>query len=1129
MGPNSLDNNREKEVFFEAVTIDDLREREEFLREHCGENTPLRQAVDELLTFHSEDSFLEKPASKELSHSARTRAAHDHQSTRLEIGTVIDDRYQLVECLGEGGCGVVYRAEQQHPVRREVALKVIKLGMDTLSVISRFEAERQALAIMDHPAIARVFDGGTTESGRAYFVMELVRGTRITDFAREHALPIEARLRLFIQVCQAIEHAHQKGIIHRDVKPSNILVTQVEGEARPKVIDFGIAKAVRQPQNGETALTELNIFLGTPAYTSPEQSRMDHERIDTRTDVYSLGATLYELLTGSPPFDLTQISTANLIQIQQTIADQIPTRPSLHREALRPKNSPGGDTSNIPDDLDWITMKCLEKDVDRRYASVLEVEKDLQRYLNGEPVLAHPPSALYRFHRFYRRNRVAVLSSAAMLIMLFLATGISTTMAVRAIRAEREQNHQRTLAEAAQKIAEAQRLEALEHSYDSDMNLVQSALKSNNRGRARDLLNRHHPANETSLGFSAPDLRNWEWWHFRHITTSAASFELPQQPARIRSLAINPSDNLLASIDDHRRLRLWDLSAPSPESLPLETHDEVLQSAFSADGRWLATAQGRGFRRTLLSVSSLSGSTRPFEIEIPGGSIALAFSEEHPDTIMSVNSSTITRWPFTSPSANEVPLARLSEGRGNERFRWWRTSVATFSNDRSLVAVGQGGEVFIYRCSDGSLLRKIPALDDSIASLAFSPHEQVLAVGPSFTEPDSDVRLFNSQSGNELGRLHGHTAWVSGIAFGTDGGQLISSAADQTIRIWDPHTLQASRILRGHRSEVNCLVLSNAGDLMVSGGKDGSLLGWNLTHSQNPAPVETLEETVRQLAFIPQRELLLSLDIHGKLLLRRLSDLTVLEQFSNLEERYTHALPTPAGDGIVGTTHDRKVHLIDIASGKTLHALTPPADDRNVGNVLGFLGGTDDLLTMNRSGQIRRWDSDLTDSRPVATINSRQRAILSPNAPLLALDQGPNQLTLLNLETNESTPLINGADRQTGEIAFARDGKTLAVGSIDGSVDLWDIDTATLRATLRSHLLGVHGIAFSSDGSRLASASANPEAIKIWNLKTLREVATLSGTGTIFQQVSFSSDGSALAAVSLEGTAHLWRAPREVD
>jgi hypothetical protein len=400
--------------------------------------------------------------------------------------------YKLLQMLGEGGCGVVYMAEQARPIRRKVAVKIIKLGMDTKNVIARFDAERQALALMDHPNIARVLDAGTTETGRPYFVMELVRGVRITEYCDKNNLDTGQRLELFIQICQAIQHAHQKGIIHRDIKPSNVLVTMHDGTPVPKVIDFGIAKAIEGKLTEQTLFTAYEQVIGTPAYMSPEQAEMSGLDVDTRSDIYSLGVLLYELLTGRTPFDPKQLMLSGLNEMRRTLRETEPQRPSnilttLHGTELKTTaehrhEEPPKLISMLKGDLDWIVMKALEKERSRRYETANGLAMDVQRYLNNEPVVARPPSRWYRLQKLVRRNLIVFASGAAVVVTLLLGLGLSTWLFLRERDARREQarlrqqaeqsemraNELRQQAEAREKITQAAILVHLEQFDDAN-------------------------------------------------------------------------------------------------------------------------------------------------------------------------------------------------------------------------------------------------------------------------------------------------------------------------------------------------------------------------------------------------------------------------------------------------------------------------------------------------------------------------------------------------------------------------------------------------------------------------------------------------------------------------------------
>jgi serine/threonine protein kinase len=448
----------ECEIFMAALEISSPLKRSAFLDEACGRNRTSRARIEALLASYADaGSLLEHPAIK-------PPPTLHFDPMAEQPGNAVGP-YRLLEQIGEGGMGIVFLAEQSQPVRRNVALKIIKPGMDSRKLMARFTAEKQALALMDHPNIARVLDAGTTDSGR-YFVMELVDGIPITEYCDAHRLPLQARLELFVQICQAVQHAHQKGIIHRDLKPSNILVAVCDGRPIPKVIDFGVAKSAGPTLTQATLLTELGQVVGTLEYMSPEQAELDQPDVDTRSDIFSLGVLLYELLTGTTPLERQRLKETTLVDGLRLIREEEPSRPSSRltvTEALPTIAANRGLDSKqlsrqVRGDLDWIVMKCLEKDRERRYATANGLAADVQRYLHDEPVLASPPSAEYRFRKFARKHRSAIAVAAGFAAVLLTGTVISTILAVRASQATAlaKANEQRALEKEQESLASAQ-------------------------------------------------------------------------------------------------------------------------------------------------------------------------------------------------------------------------------------------------------------------------------------------------------------------------------------------------------------------------------------------------------------------------------------------------------------------------------------------------------------------------------------------------------------------------------------------------------------------------------------------------------------------------------------------------
>ncbi len=583
----------DEDLFARVRDLSSSEERARFLAEACAGDPNQLRRIEGLLGIEKEAAgFFEAAAAERdvLDAPLEATGAHRPAGPLEEAGEQLGS-YRLVKVIGEGGFARVFLAEQLGPVRRQVALKILKPGMDTGEVLARFELERQALAMMNHPNLARFFDAGATPYGRPYFAMELVGGVPITRWCEDHRLAVRERLQLFIPVCRAVQHAHQKGILHRDLKPANILASLDEGRPTAKVIDFGIAKALHGALTPKAPFTRVGQFIGTPAYVSPEQVGFEGQDVDTRADIYSLGCVLYELLTGLPPFDLERLRSASASEADRIICEEEPPKPSLmagNAQAGRDSlPTPRGEDPRklkrqLRGELDWIVMKAMHKDPNRRYDTASALAEDIQRYLQDEPVHARPPEWSYRVRKFVRRHRVAVAATGTVLASLVLGLQLATAgfeeaskQRDKAVVAEDRANGQRD-------AATAERLKAEAYLYAADVNLAAYALRDSNLGRAKELLKRHIPKP------GEPDLRGWEW---RYLWRQCASDELATLGRHDRSVtrvAFSPDGKLLASAGD-RKVKLWDVQTRK-ESRTLEHENGVNGLAFSPDGKRLATS-----------------------------------------------------------------------------------------------------------------------------------------------------------------------------------------------------------------------------------------------------------------------------------------------------------------------------------------------------------------------------------------------------------------------------------------------------------------------------------------------------------------------------------------------------------
>ncbi len=1084
----------ERTLFEQALELRSPGERAAFLRGACGDDAVLRRRVEALLRAHQgEEGFLPD-------RDAGRHRRPSETSTDVPLGATvlagpvtegpgdIIGNYKLLEKIGEGGCGVVYMAEQGKPVRRRVALKVVKLGMDTKQVVARFEAERQALAMMDHPNIAKIFDGGTTESGRPYFVMELVRGVKITEYCDQAKLSTRDRLELFTKVCQAVHHAHQKGIIHRDLKPSNILVTINDGVAVPKVIDFGIAKATEGRLTDKTVFTAFTQFIGTPAYMSPEQALMTSLDIDTRSDIYSLGVVLYEMLTGKTPLDARELLALGLDQMRVAIRE---------KEAIRPSNRlstmGAGDLTStaklrqveapklihqLRGDLDWIVMKALEKDRSRRYDSANGFAADIRRHMNHEAVQARPPSAVYRFQKLVRRNKLAFASASCIAAALVLGVIVSTWQAALANRArhDAEANEQKALKAEVNEREERQRATLAES--ESRQQVLRLSVANGVRA-----LDDNDPSGALLWFVRSLNLVQGNAEEERIHRLRCASV-LGQCPRLVHLLESPPQECAAFSPDGRAILttgdggaRVWDASTGEPIT-PILMHGNspvggaVWHGTFSPDGTRVITSS---IDKTARIWDARSGQLVGIPLKHSNWVNEASFS---PDS-RSVVTASVDYATYVLEVATGQPVTPPLQHEGGLR-------QASFSPDgKWVLTASYDGTARIWDAMTGALLHRLEHAG-IVFSAVFSPDGRHVATG----SEDNTARLWEASSGKPIGSPLKHTGSVMHVCFSPDGRQLVTAARNNEARLWNLDSSESPHILPyidNSNKWPTFPVFSPNGQFLVTANSGTSAQIYD-AHTGKPAmPPLPHNGGIAHAVFSPDFTRLVTACKDG---LARVWDIGALrakfdsQQSPSLINRVTFS---PGQDRFVIPTGSNAAQLFDAATRKSSGS---PLQHGGPVVFTCFSGSGDFVATVSRDGTARIWET-ATGLAVTPPLQLKPSATDGGAGGGAAFSKDGRKLVTATLYDVQVWDAASGKPitQQITEggfiehVEFSADGRQVVVARFNGTARVWDAQSGQATTPPLKHSEPVTYASFNTDGSLVVTASFDRTA-RIWDAKS---------------------------------------------